>query len=323
MIRNSLICAASNSTMGVQLQDVLVVGPAWLSEDDKNAGAAQENDIYYPSGGSWSEGVRAVGPGRTKVSSFKAMDDLVSKFFDKSAFPSLGSVIVAGHSLGGSFTQRYAMLRKYNASEDPYIQYWTGNCGAYVWPSQNHPVPANSSCSSSYDRWPYGLSAHIPAYANSSFDRNATLKTYLNRTIHYNAGLLDNGPGDTSCSAQTEGSTHLERAQNLQKALQSTSEASHPAWSWDYMPNTSHQDLRMMAAIPSLQRLFSDGLNDTIPSNSSGGSSNSPRSGSSSSPTDSHGSGSKHSGVSALQQNVLVGPTMLLLVSLASVGAFL
>lgn len=320
---------------------MLVVGPAWLSLQDHNAGAAQANDLYFPSGGAWSEGVRAVGPGDTKVSSMKAMDTLVTSFFDKSAFPQLGSVIVAGHSLGGSFTQRYAMLRSTNETEDPYVQYWTGNCGAYAWPSSDHPVAAASACSSSYDKWPYGLSAGIPAYANSSFDRTATVNTYLNRTIHYFAGALDDGPGDTSCAAQTEGGTHLERATNLQAALNKTSQAAHPAWTYNLIGNTSHQDYRMLASTPSLQRLFSDGLNATISASANGGSSSS----ASASPSATSSGHKKHggdktssaAGASSSSQpsqhssgaptravhNVLLAPAVAVLISLVTVGGAL
>ncbi|KDN52987.1 hypothetical protein K437DRAFT_253638 [Tilletiaria anomala UBC 951] len=260
LIRNSLICAAGNKTMGVDLSTILVVAPAWLNENDAKAGAAQANDLYWP-GSSWASGALASGPGSANPSSFHAFDVLINSFFSNKSYSSLNNVFVAGHSLGGTFTQRYAMLRTPNEN-DPNIAFWTGNCGAYVWPTSTRPVMNNGTCPGQFDEWPYGVNdtdpKNIPAYARKGFDKQETLNTYFGRQVHYNLGLLDNGPGDTHCEAQYQGPTHLTRGVNLQATLAQIPAAS--GHTFDYVANTSHQDYKMFSSVAAQQRLFVNGI---------------------------------------------------------------
>lgn len=107
------------------LSDVMVVAPAWLSTDDAKAGAALPTDLFFTNGG-WSTGGQSRGPGDTSVSSFRVMDLLINKFFDKSKYPQVSSIIVGGHSLGASFSQRYAFLRRPDANQDASVSFWVG-----------------------------------------------------------------------------------------------------------------------------------------------------------------------------------------------------
>ncbi|TRM70561.1 hypothetical protein BD626DRAFT_477857 [Schizophyllum amplum] len=61
-------------------------------------------------------------------------------------------------------------------------------------------------------------------------------------------GLADNGAGDTHCEAQSQGATHLERGQGFD--------------SFDYLPDVSHQDYPMMAAVISQYRMFIESNGD-------------------------------------------------------------
>jgi hypothetical protein len=192
LIRNALTCAASRE-WGVDMSTILVAGAAWLNKDDASAGAAQANDLYF---GDWSGAGLSAGPGDTTVTSFKAFDQLVEKYFDKSKYPNLNNVVLAGHSLGASFTQRYAMLRN-PTSDDPNMIFWMGNPGAYVWPTDTRPVMNNGTCDGQFNDWPYGLNdtdpKNVPIYARKGFNPQQTVATYFSRSVHYNLGLLDDG----------------------------------------------------------------------------------------------------------------------------------
>ncbi|PWN33676.1 uncharacterized protein FA14DRAFT_161411 [Meira miltonrushii] len=303
LFRNSLNCAVANTSMAVQWNDVLVTAPVWLDMDDHNAGAGNPTDLYFSDGG-WNQGSKAQGPGNADASSFEVLDSLVTRFANQSEFPALTSIIVAGHSLGGSVSQRYAMLRNNDSSTEALVSYWVGNPGAYVWPSPQRPVtPSNTSCASEVDDWSYGVAGGLPAYVKGKPAPDTFYARYRTRRIQYALGLADFGPGDTHCEAQYQGSSHLNRGQNMQKALQAMAGGMPSTQSFNYVPNTSHEDYLMMSDPNSQSYLFVEGLTDPRPSgtasSSSGGSSNS-KSGSKSG-SSSGGSNSLKSGAGVLE----------------------
>ena len=262
LVRNSLICASA--TMGADLGSVLVGGPAWLDANDHAAGATEANDLYWPASNAWAEAAQSAGPGDASVSTFRAFDQLISQFFDKSKYPNVNNVYVAGHSAGGMFTQRYAVLRTPSA-EDANLNFWVGNAGSYVWPSDQLPFK-NGTCKKeeSVKQWPFSLSdtSSIPPYGKKGFDKAATLQTYFGRNVHYNLGMLDYGAGDTHCQASYEGWCHLSRGSNLQTTLKAIPAASNHTF--DFVADTSHQDYKMFSAASSQKRLFVDGINDHV-----------------------------------------------------------
>lgn len=269
LVRNSLICASANASMRVHMADVVVGGVAWMSSLESTAGAAGPNDVYFKS---WSDGSNAAGPRGTNASAFDALDRLVDFFFNTTNFPHLNSVIVAGHSLGASFTQRYAVLRKPNPEQDPYMYFLSGNPGAYVEVTDQPAVRNLSSCQpgGNYTEWPYGLDSNIPSYLNATYTtnataaKNATLAAFFSRQVETVCGLSDDGAGDTHPAAQCEGSTHLERCRNFQASLSSIpgspASANH---SFAFLQYTSHQDYKVYANPETQMRLFSIGLNNT------------------------------------------------------------
>lgn len=292
LFRNSLNCAVANTSMAVEWNDVLVTAPIWLDMDDHKAGAGNPTDLYYSNGG-WNQGSKAVGPGDADASSFDVLDSLVKRFANQTEFPALTSIIVAGHSLGGSVSQRYAMVRNNDTSTEALVSYWVGNPGAYVWPSAQRPVsPSNTSCASEVNEWSYGVAGSLPAYVKGKPAPETFYARYRTRRIQYALGLSDDGPGDTHCQAQYQGSSHLSRGQNMQKALQGMTGGMPNDQTFNYVPNTSHQDYLMMSDPNSQSYLFVEGLSDPRPSgtaSSSSGKGNG-KSGSSSSSTSGGGS---------------------------------
>ncbi|CEH18576.1 hypothetical protein CBOM_05302 [Ceraceosorus bombacis] len=258
IMRNSLLCAVSRADMDVTLQDVIVAAPAWLSEDDKNAGAAQDGDIYFSSGG-WAVGSQSKGPGSTSVSSMEVLDRVIDRFFS-SEFPNVASVIVAGHSLGASLTQRYAVLRRPSA-QDTSVSYWIGNPGSYVWPVDSTPIQAAAGCTGVQD-WSYSIDNGVPAYrsADAKKNKDGVLQQYFSRKVQYALGLTDQEGGDTHCEAATQGSSHLQRGQNLEKALDGLPGGKPQSHTFNYVADTAHEDYLMMTAPESQKFLFVEGL---------------------------------------------------------------
>ncbi|KAN0064748.1 hypothetical protein ACQY0O_001805 [Thecaphora frezii] len=207
---------------------------------------------------------------QTNVSSYEVLDVFLDWLFDKSVFPNLNRVVVAGHSMGAQCVQRYAMLKKTKAY-DPNVMYWVGNPGSYVFPTSDREN-ANASCTAP-ETWPYGLLnvSSIPKYARRDVNASVTsvVARYRSRDLHYALGLLDNGQGDTHCQSMMQGWNHLDRGCHFVLALANTSDSGEyqtgPNLGFpfgkqtvDFVANTSHQDYPMLSTNVSLWRLFND-----------------------------------------------------------------
>lgn len=261
LVRNSLLCASVNTSMGINRDEILIAAPTWFSTVDASAGEAQSNDLVF-NASDWATGVDSAGPNGASISSFDALDGLVTKFFDKSTYPNLQQVVIAGHSLGGSFTQHYAMLRKSNAAQDASMSYFVGNPGSYVYPTSDRPVAnPGGNCASTVDQWSYGLQ-NLPPYGQGQGSVGDIATRYYGRNVMYALGLSDNEAGDTHCEAQYQGSSHLTRGQNFQRELQSANNGNVPAsQQFNYVPNVAHEDYLIFSDPNSQHYLFAQGTN--------------------------------------------------------------
>lgn len=172
---------------------------------------------------------------------------------------------------------------------------WVGNPGAYVWPSATRPItPSDTSCASTIDDWAYGVGGDLPSYfGNMAGNVTGIYNRYFGRRIQYALGLSDNEAGDTHCEAQYQGSTHLTRGQQMQKALQAAPGGLPASQTFNYVSNVAHEDYLMMADPNSQEFLFVTDLDATRAAATTTASSSSSQGASSSSTK--KGSGSKTS----------------------------
>jgi len=266
LFRNALICAAANETIGVKLEDVIIAGPAWVNQEDLEAGAALETDVIFNKG-QWAFGAISKGPGDLTTSSYSVLDALVEHYFDKAAYPNVNQIYVAGHSLGGLLVQHYAMIRK-PTRDEPNINFWMGNPGSYAWPVDDRPAkPAKGlSCKSTHNTWPYGMANatedDVPTYRRSDMleDADKVKDEYFARHVVYALGLEDHGNGDDHCEAHYQGASHLERGQNMEKALESLPGGKPKTHIFNYVPGVSHMDYPMLSSPDALWDLFGEDL---------------------------------------------------------------
>ncbi|KAJ9480366.1 hypothetical protein PHBOTO_003586 [Pseudozyma hubeiensis] len=276
--------------------EVLILGPCWMNQDDRAAGAIQDGELYWQNG-QWQSGMASRGPGDTAVSSYQVMDAFLDTLFDKTQFPALDAVVVAGHSMGAQMVQRYSVVKQ-PASYDGNVTFWIGNPGSYVWLTSTRPNQSNTSCLADYDNWAYGLDGSgLPNYIRSRVrNDNQLVSTFQSRNVHYNYGLLDNGQGDRSCEASYQGANHLERGCHFVEAVAALSGGSLPSTQTaNFMPNVSHQDYQMLSYNVSLYRLFEE-----VPAGASANGSSGSSSSSSSKNTASKGSGDSASAASSI-----------------------
>jgi len=178
---------------------------------------------------------------------------------DKSKFPNLKNVVIAGHSMGGQMALHYVMTKK-PMSYDNKISYWVGDPGAYTYLSSSRPF-STKNCDN-YNDWPYSITnvASLPNYAQSHAGPNGSRleDLFRSRKVHFAVAENDNGAGVKSCAAQTQGPNRIARASEWIVAQGNSSRGWPSRHTLDYMPGISHQDYPAMAYYYSLKHIFAE-----------------------------------------------------------------
>lgn len=121
-----LSCAVA-SVPNHQRDSTLVLAPRFLAPGDGPVNATNSSvkvlrwEEFFPVPHTWRYGADAI---KTNISSFQAMDVLVEQI-NRTNFPRLQQIIVAGHSAGGQFTHRWALTS-----------------GSSAW-GDKHPLPSS------------------------------------------------------------------------------------------------------------------------------------------------------------------------------------
>ena len=117
-----LSCAVASIPTN-QRDSTLVLAPRFLAPSDGQVNATNSSvtllrwDEDFPVEHTWRYGADAI---KTDISSYQTMDVLVEQL-DRTQFPLLELIVVAGHSAGGQFTHRWALTS-----------------GSPVWGDHNH-----------------------------------------------------------------------------------------------------------------------------------------------------------------------------------------
>ena len=197
---------------GIDPATVLLVAPQFLDDGDVEAHQLPQETLRWSHTG-WEGGDDAHGP--APISSFAAFDAILAKLADRSLFPALAQVVVAGHSGGGQVVQRYAVALRGDAAlikagvKD--VHYVVANPSSYVYFSPERPAgkgfarPADGC--PEYDKWKYGMHGLPPYMAGR--DAAALEAAYVARPVTYLLGTADTDPAhpalDKSCAAEAQG----------------------------------------------------------------------------------------------------------------------
>lgn len=95
-----------------------------------------------------ASGVSHPAPG---VSSFEAVDAAVAHYANKTRFPNIESIVVAGHSLGAQMVQRYALIGAVPSRDVP-VHFVIANPSSYAYLDSVRPN-STANCASTYDAW--------------------------------------------------------------------------------------------------------------------------------------------------------------------------
>jgi hypothetical protein len=199
-------------------ESVLLIEPQFLNDTDAAAYHLPAETLHWRLA-RWEAGDKADGP--APISSFAALDAILARLADRALFPALKTVVVAGHSGGGQFVQRYAVAGR---GEEALIQagihvrYVVANPSSYVYFSPERPdgdgfATFDGAACPAYDHWKYGMTG-LPAYLTGE-DPAALEASYAARDVIYLLGTGDNDPNhpalDKTCMAEAEGSTRYAR----------------------------------------------------------------------------------------------------------------
>jgi pimeloyl-ACP methyl ester carboxylesterase len=261
-----------------RLDDTVIVSPRFASSNGNCRDTLAQDEVNWRcTGNSWRSGADASNG--AKVASFDLIDEILRKLARKEVFPNLKTIVVAGHSAGGQFVNRYAMSNRVHDTLGAAVTYLVSNPSSYAyldatrptanaWAStagppgyQPAPTPGESfrafndarDCTT-YNQWPYGLENRAGYSANVGDEQ--LKKQMAARPTTYVLGELDIlplGGFDGSCPAMAQGPTRLARGEAYAKYAHEKYGASHGVV---VVPLCGHNARCMFTAEASLPLLF-------------------------------------------------------------------
>jgi pimeloyl-ACP methyl ester carboxylesterase len=238
--------ATSAAFLADALSDTVVIAPGFFSADGRCHDKLHENEVSWGCGGdSWRSG--GVAASNKDLTSFDFVDELVKKLADKKVFPNLKEIVIAGHSAGGQFVNRYEMANKVNDTPGVTVSYVVSNPSSYAWPDATRPLPEGDAAPDAavlgwkeetphtnftygsfdpskvpgYDKWPYGIEDRTSGYTAGTSDQQL-LKQLAARPTTYLLSQVDTlplGGFDGSPHAMAQGATRRARGEAFVKYI--------------------------------------------------------------------------------------------------------
>lgn len=221
------------------LADTAIVAPQMASADPDCGDSLAPTQVSFAcTGDNWRSGAPALSP--PDITSFDFIDAIVRQAARPEVFPNLRRVVVAGHSAGGQFTQRYALANRLHDELGVTMDYVVANPSSYAWPDALRPLPTGDARPQAaleaydddephanfafgtvtpedcphYDRWPFGLDGRRGYAAQGA--RDALARQLASRHTVYLLGESDTLPVaglDQSCAAMLQGPTRRARGE--------------------------------------------------------------------------------------------------------------
>ena len=219
--------ALASTFLAGRLQDTLVIAPRFAGNDGARCkDTLDSGEISWTCNG-WAGGERPVDD--APLSSYDLIDKLLAMAANRKTFPNLSCIVLAGHSAGGQFMNRYSAAARGPRSVTVPILYAVSNPSSYLYFDKLRPSPAmkcdaKGECAgdfvdfagadncTGFNRWRYGLEQRT-GYATRV--EPADMRSQLvSRDVVYLLSELDTLPiagFDSSCAAMAQGPNRLER----------------------------------------------------------------------------------------------------------------
>jgi pimeloyl-ACP methyl ester carboxylesterase len=268
------------------LDNTIVIAPRFASNSGGNGGGGcadnlDDNEVNWPCGGdSWRSGGTAA---QSKLTSYDFTDEVLRKLARKEVFPNLSAIVVAGHSAGGQYVNRYEMANQVHEKLGVPVTYVASNPSSYAYLDASRPTEAAWAVSArapgyvpapaadralfaaftgrrdctTYNKWPYGFESRTGYTGPQTEDQ--LKKQFAARPATYLLGELDIlplGGFDGSCSAMAQGPTRLARGEAFAKYANDKLGAHHAVV---IVPLCGHNARCMFTAESALPLLFPGG----------------------------------------------------------------
>ena len=238
------------------LDDTVVISPRIASQSGSCKDELAANEVSWScTGDSWRSG--GTSTSHPDLASFDFIDQILRKLANKSVFPSMRAIVVAGHSAGGQVVARYQMANKVHESLGVPVSYVVANPSSYAWPDAMRVLPVDDAVAASakdgwnqtephtkfsyapfegaascagYNTWPFGLEKRTGGYTAKTSDEQLR-KQLVSRPTTFLLGQVDTlplGGFDSSCGAMAQGPTRRARGEAYVKYISEKFGAKHP-----------------------------------------------------------------------------------------------
>jgi hypothetical protein len=259
--------AAAEAESDVAPDTTLLIAPQFLATIDTET-REQPADVLRWDGNAWMGGEPATG--NVPLSSFTALDAIVTRLADRRLFPNLRQIVIAGHSGGAQVVQRYAVAMHENpvlAEENIGLRFLVANPSSYAYfdaqrpAADGVPAPYDAGQCPGFDQWKYGMQDR-PAYVNDRTPQQLE-QAYAARPVTYLIGADDHDPAqaalDKSCAGEAQGPHRMARGMAYYHYLQMR----HPGslnQSFHVVPGVGHNGTRMLTSACAVSVMFGDGV---------------------------------------------------------------
>jgi pimeloyl-ACP methyl ester carboxylesterase len=191
-----------------ELGRTLVIAPQFHAVDGTCKDQPTPGETIFACRG-WSDGVASDA---ASLSSFEALDRVLDLISNRDRFPALKEIVVAGHSAGGQFVQRYAATNRIDGTLIVPIRYVVANPSSYLYLESWRPAANPGASCPQFNRYKFGLEGLTGYQAETGAE--AIKANYPRRTVTYLLGELDVTPEhsmDTTCPAMAQGPNRRQR----------------------------------------------------------------------------------------------------------------
>lgn len=244
------------------LDDTIVISPHIASGSGSCQDKLALNEVSYScTGDSWRSG--GTSASNDKITSFDFVDEILRKLANRQTFPNLKSIVVAGHSAGGQYVNRYAMANQVHDKLGVPVSYIVANPSSYAYLDATRPAGetgefrgfSDARNCTTYNKWPYGLENRSGGYTARQSDEQLK-KQLAARPVTYLLGEIDIlplGGFDSSCPAMAQGPTRLARGQAFGRYVNEKIGAHHKTVQ---VPLCGHNARCMFTSEPALKIAF-------------------------------------------------------------------
>lgn len=250
----------------------LILAPQFLATLDIAPNHVPDKVLRWQDN-AWMAGEPAVGP--APVSSYRALDALITHLADRQHFPNLREIIIAGHSGGAQVAQRYAVASRNGdalAQNGIRVRFLLSSPSTYAYFDAQRPVasapeetdkgariafaPFDAAACPAFDEWKYGMQ-NRPAYLAAD-DPKTLENAYVLRDVTYLVGGNDDSPTqkamDKSCPAEAQGSNRVVRAEAYYGYLQQRHAGLQQRF--HVVANVGHNQAKMLTSACALHVMF-------------------------------------------------------------------